>query len=423
MFVFQRRRSVLSPLLGVLLVATGIGAARAATLHKVHEPAQPAHGAGHWAGRLANAERIGQKRPGAAAATKKKEPVVDVAAETASHREVDLLPVEFGSLTALCCDRAGRLLACDGENKQIKVIDAQGRLVWVIELPFKPEALDVADDGSLYCGGEGTLAVLGADGSLQLTRPLPEDAATPLSQRRRASKRPLRVSGIAVGPRDVFVAFGSGWSLGSKSKLFRFDRRLGSATLLAEGLRACCQRCDIVTRDGLVYVAENSTHRVLVFDREGNLLDKWGKQSRNDIAGFGSCCNPMNLAFGPGGVLYTAESGLGRVKRYSTSGEYLGLVGYVGVERFTRAGRTAASCSNIAIAITPCGHRVYVMDKKENKVRVLEQKGSYPCPWCNGCWSVACSKQRCVCCRAQRLRGFAGRRLPAVLRRRPCKWW
>ena len=82
----------------------------------------------------------------------------------------------------------------------------------------------------------------------------------------------------------------------------------------------------------------------------------------------------MNLCFDKEGVLYTSESGLGRVKRYATDGRYLGLVGYVGVERFTNAGRMAASCSNIAIAVTPDGSRVYVMDFKENSIRVLQRK-------------------------------------------------
>ena len=173
----------------------------------------------------------------------------------------------------------------------------------------------------------------------------------------------------------MFVAFGSGWSMGSKSKLFHYDLDLKNPKLLAEDLRGCCQRCDLVVRKGVVYLAENTAHRVVRYDEEGRVLGKWGERSRTDLEGFGSCCNPMNLAFDVSGVLYTAESGLGRVKRYSTDGKYLGLVGYVGVERFSNAGRLAASCSNIAIAVTPDGERVYVMDFKNNLIRVLRKKG------------------------------------------------
>ncbi len=122
------------------------------------------------------------------------------------------------------------------------------------------------------------------------------------------------MSGIAVSDQDVFVAFGSGWSTGSKSKLYRFDTQLQNPVLLAEGLRGCCQRCDIIARDGVLYLAENSAHRVVSYNRDGEVLDKWGERSRTDLEGFGACCNPMNVCFDAEGVLYTSGSGLGRIK-------------------------------------------------------------------------------------------------------------
>ena len=173
---------------------------------------------------------------------------------------------------------------------------------------------------------------------------------------------------------DVFVAFGSGWSLGSKSKLYRFDLALENPEPLADGLRGCCQRCDIKSHNGVLYLAENSAHRVVHYDREGNVLTKWGERGRNDLKTFGACCNPMNLCFDGHGVIYTAESGLGRIKRYTKDGQFLGLVGYVGTERFWNGSGLAASCSNMAIAVTNDGQRVYVMDYKNSQIRILEKK-------------------------------------------------
>lgn len=83
----------------------------------------------------------------------------------------------------------------------------------------------------------------------------------------------------------------------------------------------------------------------------------------------------MNVCLDSKGVLYTAESGSGRVKRYTTGGKFLSLVGYLAVDRFERAGPHAASCSNIAIAVTPDGKRVYVMDYRNKQIRVLQEKG------------------------------------------------
>jgi len=236
--------------------------------------------------------------PGSGAPTK------DEGAESASHREVEPLAIEFERLTCLRFDAEGNLLAGDAGAQEIKVINAAGKVAATIKPRLGPEAMDVAAAGTIYCGGQGRLAKLDAD-----------------------------------------------------------------------GLRGCCQRCDLVARDGIVYLAENTAHRVVLFDPEGNVLDKWGTKSRTELEGFGSCCNPMNLGFDAGGTLYTAESGLGRVKRYTTDGRFLGLVGYVGVDRFTSAGRLAASCSNIAIAVTPEGDRVYVVDLKNNLIRVLQKKG------------------------------------------------
>jgi hypothetical protein len=300
-------------------------------------------------------------------------PPVDVAAESASHREVEPLAVSFKSLSALRVDQQGHLLACDEEAHEIKVVDPTGKQIAVIDPGVAPEALAVAADGTIYCGGQGQVVKLDGSGKVLATAKIPEDAGPQVSEPRRATETRLRLSGIAASDQDVFIAFGIGWHLSAKAKLFRFDRDLGQPRMLAEGLRGCCQRCDIVTGGGVVYLAENAAHRVVLYDREGEVLGKWGQRSRHELEGFGSCCNPMNLWLA-GDVIYTAESGLGRVKRYTTDGKLLGLVGYVGVDRFQNASQLAASCSNMALAVTHGGDRVYLVDVKHNRIRVLVKK-------------------------------------------------
>ena len=312
----------------------------------------------------------------------KKEKIVDIGAESASHAELEPLKVEFKRLSAMQLNHVGNLLACDAETKQIKVIGPEGKQIDTIELAFGPEAIDVADDGTIYCGGHGQLAKLDPAGKLLQSAEAPEKAETPASEtsRKRAKicdiKLRLRVSGIAVTKQDVFVAFGSGWSTVSTSKLFRFDRELKNPQLLAEGIRGCCQRCDLTTDGESVYVAENSAHRVVRYDRDGKLLGKWGKKSRDELEGFAACCNPMNISLDADGTLYTAEAGPARLKRYSTDGKFLGLVGYVGTDRFRHGGSHAASCSNMALTVSPDGKRLYVMDYKNNLIRVLQEKDS-----------------------------------------------
>ncbi|HYW78097.1 MAG TPA: hypothetical protein VE890_00915 [Thermoguttaceae bacterium] len=307
-------------------------------------------------------------------------PATDVAEDTATHREIGPLSIEFKRLTALRIDLDGNLLASDGDTKQIKVIGSDGKQSRTIELPFAPEAIDVAPDGVIYCGGEGRIAQLDADGKILKTIDVPSTADTAVSETsvRRAEickvTLALRVSGIAVSKRYVFATFGTGWSTVAKAKLFRFDRNLENPKMLAENLRGCCMRCDLVTDGRIVYLAENSAHRVVGYNRNGKQLSAWGSRSREGLEGFGACCNPMNVCFDGDGVLYTAESGLGRIKRYSKQGEMLSLVGYVDTDRFTSGGAHAASCSNMAVAVTPDGSRIYVMDYNHNKIRVLQKK-------------------------------------------------
>jgi hypothetical protein len=298
----------------------------------------------------------------------------DQGGESATHEEVEPLGVEFGQLSALRLRSDGTLLAGDSEAREVKLIGPDGNQTGTIKLDFAPEAIDVDAEGVIYVGGQGHLAALDKNGTVLRRGKLPGAADAADSPPRRAREQPARVSGIALSGRDLFVAEGAGWSLGSKSKLYRFDLNLENPQLMAEGLRGCCQRCDIVARDGVLYLAENSVHRVVLYDREGEVLGKWGERSRTELEGFGACCNPMNLCFGHDGALYTAESGLGRVKRYSADGKFLGLVGYVGTDRFEHGSGFAASCSNIAIAVAGKGDTVFVMDYRNKQVRVLKKK-------------------------------------------------
>lgn len=289
-----------------------------------------------------------------------------------THAEVEVIgrseATRFGRLSTLCLTADGRLLAGDSKTKEIKVFSPEGEVVARWRPGFAPQAIHVHTDGVVYVAGHGKVAKLDAKGKVIKTVTA-KDGGFPLS----------KASGITATDKDLFVSFGSGRSLGAKAVLVRFDLDLGNAKTIATGLRGCCRRLDLVAKDGVVYVAENARHRIVKYDRDGKVLATWGKRDRKKVEGFGSCCNPMNLCFGPDGSLYTAESGLGRIKRYKPDGTYLDLVGYADVTRFVRAGRLAASCSNIAIAVTKDAATVYVQDVKANVIRVLRRrKGAKP---------------------------------------------
>ena len=124
---------------------------------------------------------------------------------------------------------------------------------------------------------------------------------------------------------------------------------------------------------GKLLVAENSRHRVNVFDIEGAKAGTWGSRDRSGIEGFAACCNPCNLDVDAAGTVYTFESGIGRVKRYSATGEYLGLVGYVDTTKFDKGSKLAAQSCYIPSEVSPDGKRIYVMDVRQHFIRVLER--------------------------------------------------
>lgn len=287
----------------------------------------------------------------------------------ATHIEIKSIGLDkatkFQKLSAFCLNGKGNLLACDSMAKVIKVISPKGKLLKNWKLEFGPTRIRTASDATVYVGGKGVMARLSKEGKVLKTAKS-EGENFPSG----------KVSGIAVSDKYVFVSFGSGRSLGAKAVIVRFDRNLGVPKQIAKGLRGCCQRLDLAVKGDKLYVAENARHRLVCYDADGKVLATWGKRERTDIKGFGSCCNPMNIVFGPKGELYTAESGLGRIKRYTAEGKFLGLVGEVGVQRFTRASGLAASCSNITVSVSKDGQYVFVQDVKTNLIRVLKAKGS-----------------------------------------------
>jgi hypothetical protein len=70
----------------------------------------------------------------------------------------------------------------------------------------------------------------------------------------------------------------------------------------------------------------------------------------------------MNVAFGPGRSVYTAEAGSGRVKRFAADGTFMELVGAV---------ELVPGCKKVSIAVSPKGDRVYMLDITRGHIVVM----------------------------------------------------
>lgn len=173
----------------------------------------------------------------------------------------------------------------------------------------------------------------------------------------------IKVASISEADGDVFLATGA--SKGHGFSVWRTSRHFDNASMIVDKLSGCCGQMDVQACEAGVFVAENSRKRVAAFDRSGESIGGWGS-SGEDVNGFGCCCNPMNVAFGPQGSVYTAESTSGRIKRYSTGGELIELVGTVDL---------VPGCKKVAIAVGPGGDRVYMLDQTRHHIVVMEREG------------------------------------------------
>ncbi len=184
-----------------------------------------------------------------------------------------------------------------------------------------------------------------------------------LEKARDTRRRASRVSGVAATDRDVFVACYSRRGFA----VYRLSHELADGEKIVTRLRGCCGQMDIQAHGGDLYVAENGRFRVVRYDRDGKELDSWGKRSRTAEDGFGSCCNPMNIRFDPGGKILTSEASVGAIKRFDLDGSYLGTVA---------RSKIVPGCKHVAIDISDDGRRLYMLDITRSQIVVMERKGS-----------------------------------------------
>lgn len=173
----------------------------------------------------------------------------------------------------------------------------------------------------------------------------------------------LKVPGLAVTDKDVFVAVSA--TKGYGYDVWRMDHEFQNPVQIVTGMRGCCGQMDIQAQDGDVYVAENSMHRVVRYNRDGEMICQWGKNDRTGKEGFEGCCNPMNLRFGANGEVLTAESGNGAIKRFDKEGNFLGLLGNATLQ---------GGCKHVAIAATADAGRVFMLDVPRSQIAILAPK-------------------------------------------------
>lgn len=176
-----------------------------------------------------------------------------------------------------------------------------------------------------------------------------------------------KISSVSTNGSQVFVATPALEGYGYDVWKTAYDFTGGE--IIVTGLRGCCGQMDVQACENGIYVAENARHRVVYYDAQGTEAGQWGDRDRTGVTGFTSCCNPMNVCFGPGGDVFTAESNTGRIKRFTAAGEFVSCVGDV---------ELVPGCKNVSIAVSPKADRVYMLDLTRNHIVLMTVADSQP---------------------------------------------
>lgn len=251
-------------------------------------------------------------------------------------------------------------------GSQVLAVDERGNVLSELPASGPARALAVSADGMVYVGLKDRVEVYDPKGKR-------------LAQWEPVTGRPF-LTGIAVGPRDVFVA-----DAGNRVVL-RYDLAGKLVRRIAEkdpqrdipGLVLPSPFLDVeIAPDGLLRVNNPGRHRVEAYTFNGDLELSWGKPS-NAIAGFCGCCNPINLAVLPDNRVVTFEKGLPRVKVYEPDGTFACVV--AGPELF---GDTAKEESIMSAddfkyggldGVVDSQGRVHVLDRVTGEVHTMRRK-------------------------------------------------
>jgi hypothetical protein len=195
-------------------------------------------------------------------------------------------------------------------------------------------------------------------------RELQEATVSPeqlMMQKRAEIEQKSTITGIAVSKDDVFVACPMIKSYGFA--VWRVNRDFAEPKQIIDGLRGCCGQMDVQAHNGEVWIPHNAMHKVERYDRDGKKLFSFGKTDRAKADGFGGCCEPKNLRFGPKDEIYASESGPPvAIKRFTPEGKFLGVVG---VPVYT------TGCVRVTVEVSRDGRQVFILSPGENAIHVL----------------------------------------------------
>src|SRR5215471_5119224 len=313
-----------------------------------------------------------------------------------SCKEVNLIQIGSpGALKNFCLNQDGNILACyagngkssDSKNASgLRVYSPKGELLKTMPLELRPDAVCVANDGSIFAAGEGRLLKLDATGKVLASAEspvakLPVAINKELEEMVKQTKKPFAdqlaemkstlekrrgdVTGLAVTEQDVFMAVPAPSDF--SFRVYRFTHALAEPSLVVDKLRGCCGQMDIQSHEGKLWIPHNARHQVESHDRDGKELTKFGKAGRVKACDFGGCCEPKNIRVLADGDILAAESGPPTcIKRFSSDGKFKEVIAVVDGAK--------GDCVRCTVERSPDGKRYYMLDTTRGAIHVFAAK-------------------------------------------------
>jgi sugar lactone lactonase YvrE len=304
-----------------------------------------------------------------------------------------------GSLKNFCLNAEGNILACYGSAERghpnleglkktpgsLKVYSPKGELLKTMALEINPAAVAVSKEGAIFVAGDGKLQKLDAEGKVLASAVSPvagipvvitKEVEEMLKQSGRTVKEQLEgmktmldqrradVTGLAVTGQDVFMVVPTPNEF--TYQVYRFDQALQNPKLVVEKLRGCCGQMDLQAQDGKLWIPHNARHAIEARDRDGKEITKFGTAGKVKATDFGGCCEPKNLRVLANGDILAAESGPPTcIKRFSATGKFIEVVALVD---------GPSECVRVTVGVSPDGSRFYLLDTKNDAIRVFGPK-------------------------------------------------
>jgi hypothetical protein len=253
-------------------------------------------------------------------------------------------------LNSLCGIAIGR----DGDvyvlgDGEVRVFKAEGALIRTWRAPQNALCLSIDPEQRVYIGSAGRVDIFDKEGG-----PTGGFAAGTQS-------KPAHVTAVKSYGRDILVADTAARLILRYSQSGKQIGEIGTRNKTRSFMLPNRWLDMDVDAHGLIRATDSGRHQVTSWLLDGTPAASFGKFGQQKLEDFVGCCNPVNLAIGPDGIVVTAEKVIPRIKVYDSSGALLGVIG---PEHFD------LKCIHLHLAVDSRG-RIYVGDPVRLDIKIF----------------------------------------------------